>query len=63
MADSTPSAARQLAVSFEYTGQTGLTVIGGATGRRYRFDRPGARVVVGLRDRLSLATVPTLRQV
>ncbi len=54
---------RQFVVCFEYRGQTGLTVVGGATGKRYRFDRPGSRVVVDPRDRPSLATVPNLRQV
>jgi hypothetical protein len=53
----------QYAVVFEYTGRTGLTVIGAASGRRYRFDGPGARVVVNPRDRPSLARVPKLRQV
>jgi hypothetical protein len=55
--------ARQAVVCFEYVGQTRMTVIGGATGRRYRFDRPGARVTVDPRDRPSLAAVPNLRLV
>ncbi len=50
-------------IRFEYIGQTGLTVIGGVTGQRYRFDRPGARVIVDPRDRPSLVAVPNLRQV
>lgn len=54
---------RHFVVCFEYIGQTGLTAIGGATGRRYRFDQPGARVIVDPHDRPSLATVPNLRQV
>lgn len=49
-------------VFFEYLGNTGMTVVGPATGKRYRFDRPGARLEVDLRDRRSLATVPNLRQ-
>ena len=53
---------RQFVVCFEYVGQSGLTAIGGATGQRYRFDRPGARIVVDPRDRPSLATVPNLKQ-
>lgn len=36
---------------------------GGGTGTRYRFDHPGATVVVDPRDRPSLARVPGLRQV
>jgi hypothetical protein len=58
-----PAPARRFIICFEYTGQTGLTVLGGATGQRYRFDRPGARVVVDPRDRPSLAAVPNLRLV
>jgi hypothetical protein len=54
---------RQSRVFFEYVGRTGLTVIGPATGRRYRFERPGARLEVDLKDRRSLAGVPHLRQV
>ena len=50
-------------VIFEYVGRTGLTVIGLGSGRRYRFDRHGARLEVDLKDRASLAGVPQLRQV
>ena len=49
--------------TFEYVGNTGLTVRGPVTGRQYRFDRPGARVEVDPRDRASVAAVPVLRQV
>jgi hypothetical protein len=49
-------------VFFKYLGQTGMTVIGPRTGKRYRFDGPGATVEVDLRDRLSLAALPRLRQ-
>lgn len=48
---------------FQYTGTTAATVTGGATGRRYRFEHPGAIVTVDARDRRSLAAVPVLRQV
>lgn len=40
-----------------------MTVVGGATGQRYRFDHPGAVVQVDPRDRPSLTGVPGLRQV
>jgi hypothetical protein len=50
------------AVLFEYVGRTGLTIIGPGTRTSYRFDRPGARVLVDGKDRASLAAVPTLRQ-
>lgn len=48
---------------FEYVGKTRLVIIGPATRISYRFDRPGARVMVDGRDRTSLASVPVLRQV
>jgi hypothetical protein len=56
-------AERQSAACFEYTGRTGMTVLGPVTGLRYRFNYPGERVFVDLRDRLSLLSVPNLRQV
>jgi hypothetical protein len=52
----------QASVAFEYAGATGLTAIGAITGRRYRFDRPGAAVDVDLRDAPSLTAVPNLRR-
>ncbi|HKQ76131.1 MAG TPA: hypothetical protein VJ810_20725 [Blastocatellia bacterium] len=58
-----PRPTRYAVVYFEYLGATGLTVLGPVTGNRYRFDRHGARVAVDLRDRLSMAAVPNLRQV
>lgn len=48
---------------FQYVGRTGLTVRGGATGRSYRFPRPGAVIGVDRRDRVSLRRVPVLREV
>jgi hypothetical protein len=51
------------AVLFQYTGRTGLTIVGPATRTSYRFDRPGARAIVDARDRAPLAAVPMLRQV
>ncbi len=50
-------------VVFEYMGRTGMTVIGGVSGRRYRFDHPGARTAIDPVDRRSLAGVPHLRRV
>lgn len=55
-------ASRQSRVFFEYLGRTALTVVGPVSGRRYRFDRPGARLEVDLKDRRSLAALPLLRQ-
>lgn len=48
-------------VFFEYTGGTALTVVGRATGKRYRFERPGARVAVDPIDKPSIAGVSQLR--
>jgi hypothetical protein len=50
-------------VLFEYCGGTALTAVGPVTGRRYRFERPQARVAVDGRDAASLAAVPHLRPV
>ena len=50
-------------VCFEYVGNSALTVLGPVTGRRYRFDRPGDRVLVDLRDTPSVAAVPHLREI
>jgi hypothetical protein len=44
-------------------GPTGITVIGPATGRRYRLDRTGATVAVDPRDAPALGAVPNLRRV
>jgi hypothetical protein len=52
-----------LPVRFSYAGSTALTVLGPATGRRYRFDQPGAVLPVDARDAAALASVPGLRQV
>ncbi len=50
-------------VVFEYIGATGLTAFGPVTGVRYRFNRPGARVPVDIRDAQGLGAVPVLRRV
>lgn len=46
---------------FEYVGATALTVIGPVSGRRYRFERTGARLTADPRDGNALQTVPLLR--
>ena len=51
------------AVVFEYIGRTALTASGAVTGKRYRFEHPGARVTVDARDRASLDALPMLKQV
>jgi hypothetical protein len=50
-------------ILFEYTGETALAVVGTASGMRYSFERPGARIEVDARDWRSLAAVPQLRKV
>lgn len=46
---------------FEYVGSTSLVVTGSVTGRAYRFDRPGARLVINRHDASSFVHVPNLR--
>ena len=48
---------------YEYTGKTGMTVLGPISGARYRFDRPGARLQIDGRDVLSIRSLPNLRRV
>ena len=55
--------AHRYSVYFEYVGNTGLTVFGSATKKKYRFNGPGSRVQVDPRDRPSLSKVPNLREV
>ncbi|MGE5342044.1 MAG: hypothetical protein ACM3SY_11265 [Candidatus Omnitrophota bacterium] len=57
-----PMRKRYTEAFFEYIGTTAMTVIGSQTGNRYRFERTGHIVKVDLRDRLSLAAVPNLRE-
>lgn len=59
--ESPPAAMRRYSVQFEYIGKTAMTAIGPASGRRYRFDRPGAIITIDPRDRPGLAQVPGLR--
>jgi hypothetical protein len=48
---------------FQTRPASGLTAVGPVTGRRYRFERPRARVAVDSRDAAAMAAVPSLRQV
>jgi hypothetical protein len=56
-----PPLAAHERVVFKCVGPTGLTVTGPVTGRRYRFERPGALLAVDVRDRAALAAVMYLR--
>jgi hypothetical protein len=58
-----PASAPIYRIVLEYAGKTGMTAVGPVTGQRYRFDRPGARVVIDPRDHVAMAAVPNLRQV
>lgn len=58
-----PAPRRRLKVIFAYKGSTAMTVRGPVSGRRYRFDRPGARLTIDPRDRPGLTRVPHLREV
>ena len=63
VAEFTPGEAPDGSTFFEYVGGTAMTVVGPATGRRYRFGWSGARVAVDLKDVRALRAVPNLRKV
>ena len=48
-------------LTFEYLGHTPLTLVGAASGQRYRFT-PGAVVAIDPRDRSALSAIPLLRR-
>lgn len=50
-------------VLLEYTGKTGLSIVGPGSRIAYRFDRTGARALVDRRDLIYFAQVPVLRQI
>ncbi len=54
---------KQFVVCFEYFGKTGMTVLGLASGKRYRFNQAGSRVFIDPRDRPSMLQVPNLKEV
>ncbi|MGA3185802.1 MAG: hypothetical protein ABSF22_01715 [Bryobacteraceae bacterium] len=54
---------RSNAAYFEYTGKTGMTVMGPVSGATYRFASTGSRVTVDLRDSGQMAAVPNLVRV
>ena len=55
---SVAQAAEVVFVTFRYTGQRGIAVTGGATGRKYRFLNPGDEVQVDARDAPGMSAVP-----
>jgi hypothetical protein len=54
--------AAPVSFDFEYRGLTSLTVVGGATGHAYRFERPGTRIAVAARDAPGLMAIPNLHR-
>jgi hypothetical protein len=50
-------------VQFEYTGHSALTVTGGVTGKRYRFNHPGDIKLIDYRDASGMMAVPLLKKV
>ena len=67
MADSTNISTRESYnlndTFFEYTGKTGLTVTGSVTGRKYRFNNPGDKVIIHYKDMPGVKTIPVLKEV
>ncbi len=58
-----PLSGKQTVICLEYTGNTVLNVIGTVSGKRYRFEGHGSKVIIDPRDRTSLILVPNLKQV
>lgn len=50
-------------IYFEYTGNSGLTIIGGVTGKRYRFDHSGDIQLIDYRDAGGMIAVPVLKKI
>ena len=48
---------------FQYSGKTALTLTGSATGRRYRFERPGDIQLIDVRDAAGITGINVLRKV
>jgi hypothetical protein len=45
---------------YQYTGEKSITVVGGSTGKRYRFERKGSRQRIDRRDLANVAKIPNL---
>jgi hypothetical protein len=54
--------ARSGMVMYEYTGPTAMTVAGPMSGTRYRFDSPGAKVEIDMRDAPFMGALPNLQR-
>jgi hypothetical protein len=51
----------RVGLAYEYVGHTALTVVGAASGQRYRFT-PGSVQALDPRDRAALSAIPLLRR-
>lgn len=49
-------------ISFEYTGNTGLTIRGGLTGKLYRYNKKDDTVSVDYRDASAMMRSPLLKR-
>ena len=49
-------------VNFEYTGNSGLSVTGGITGKKYRFNHPGDIQLIDYRDASGMMAIPVLKK-
>lgn len=58
-----PAPGPLLRIVYEYVGRGAMTITSPATGRRYRFDHPGARQEVDRRDQPLFAQQVSLRHV
>ena len=50
-------------VPFEYTGQTGLSITGNITGKKYRFSNNNDIQLIDYRDAGGMMAIPVLRKV
>jgi hypothetical protein len=57
------AASRVLRLVYEYVGPSAVSITSPNTGRRYRFERKGARLEIDPRDRPLLDALPQLRRV
>jgi hypothetical protein len=49
------------ALTYQYLGRTAMTAVSPATGRQYRFDRPGAVLQIDARDRQWIERLPNVK--
>jgi hypothetical protein len=62
-ADEQPPKKMWADVHFEYTGHSALTVTGGVTAKRYRFNHSGDTKLIDYRDAGGMMAVPVLKKV